>query len=218
MSAMAASSGLIACRVCGMLNRAARADTRLHGRTDARLHCARCRSALYARKPDSIARTSAFLLAAYVLYLPANLLPILETGAIGGESAQDTILSGVAKLWHDGWWPLAVVILVASIVIPFVKLLVLTWLVVSARRGSAARRRARTRLYRLVDVIGKWSMVDIYVGALLVGLVQFDPIATVAPGPAAIAFGAVVVLTMLASQAFDPRVLWDDGAAGARRG
>jgi paraquat-inducible protein A len=217
MSATAASRGLVACRVCGMLNRG-RADARPQDR----LGCARCGSLLQARKPDSLTRTTAFLVAAYVLYLPANLLPILETGALGAESAQDTILSGVVKLWHDGWWPLSLVILVASIVIPFAKLIVLTWLVVSARRRSAARRRGRTRLFRLVDAIGKWSMVDIYVGALLVGLVQFQPIATVEPGPAAIAFGAVVVLTMLASQSFDPRLLWDEAgeadAAGARRG
>jgi paraquat-inducible protein A len=207
VSPMAASMGLLTCRVCGLLNRA---------RAGARLCCARCGSPVEVRKRDSLGRTIAYLAAAYVLYLPANLMPILETGEIGGAAAQDTIMSGVVKLWNGGWWPLAVVILVASILIPFAKLVVLTWLVVSVRRGSAARLRARTRLYRLVEAVGKWSMVDIYVGALLVGLVQFEPLATVAPGPAAIAFGAVVVLTMLASQSFDPRLPWD--AAGARRG
>jgi paraquat-inducible protein A len=209
VSATAASMGMTACRVCGLLNRV---------RPGAHLRCARCGSALHARKPDSLARAAAFLVAAYLLYLPANLLPILETGEIGAAKAGDTILSGVIKLWLGGWWPLAIVILVASIVIPFAKLAVLTWLLASVRRRTAARRRARTRLYRLVDVIGKWSMVDIYVGALLVGLVQFEPLATVSPGPAAIAFGAVVVLTMLASHSFDPRLLWDADAPGARRG
>jgi paraquat-inducible protein A len=204
VSATAASMGLATCRTCGIPNRGARAG----------LRCARCGSVLQLRKPDSLARTTALLVAAYALYLPANLLPILETAELGGAKASDTIMSGVVKLWHGGWWPLAVVILVASIVIPFAKLVVLTWLVASARRGSAARLRGRTRLYRLVDLIGKWSMVDIYVGGLLVGLVQFEPLATVAPGPAALAFGAVVVLTMLASQSFDPRLLWD----AARRG
>ena len=199
--------GWVACRACGQLNRA---------RADARACCARCGSELRSRKPEATARTIAFLAAAYVLYLPANLLPILVTGELGGSKASDTILSGVIKLWHGGWWPLALVILVASIVIPFAKLVVLTWLVIGVRRGTAVRLRGRTRLYRLVDTIGKWSMVDIYVGALLVGLVQFEPLATVSPGPAAIAFGAVVVLTMLASHSFDPRLLWD--AAGARRG
>jgi paraquat-inducible protein A len=207
---MAISLGLVACRVCGMPNRAPRAQTALR--------CARCGSGLHARKPASVSRTTAYLVAAYALYLPANLLPILETGELGGARDWDTILSGVVKLWQGGWWPLAAVILVASIVIPFAKLAVLTWLVVSVRRGATARRRARTRLYRLVDLIGKWSMVDIYVGALLVGLVQFPPLATVAPGPAAIAFGAVVVLTMLASHSFDPRLIWDAAAGGARRG
>jgi paraquat-inducible protein A len=207
VSATAASMGMLTCRVCGLLNR---------GRAGAALCCARCGSPVEARKRDSMSRTIACLAAAYALYLPANLLPILETGEIGGAAAHDTIMSGVVKLWHGGWWPLAIVILVASILIPFAKLVVLTWLALSVRRGSAARLRGRTRLYRLVEVIGKWSMVDIYVGALLVGLVQFEPLATVSPGPAAIAFGAVVVLTMFASRSFDPRLLWD--AAGGRRG
>ena len=217
MTAMAAARGLLSCRVCGEVNRAAvrGSSAGVHG-ASAVVHCARCGSPLHARKPDSMRRTVAFLAAAYVLYLPANLLPILETGELGGPPRSDTIMSGVVTLWTGGWWPLAVVILIASIFIPFAKLGVLTWLVISVRRGSAARLRGRTRLYRLVDVIGKWSMVDIYVGALLVGLVRFEPLASVSPGPAAIAFGAVVVLTMLASQSFDPRLLWD--AAEARRG
>ena len=209
MSATAAAMGLVSCRACGQLNRA---------RAGARARCARCGSELRSRKPEATARTTALLAAAYVLYLPANLLPILETASLGEASAGDTILSGVVKLWRDGWWPLAIVILVASIVIPLAKLIVLTYLVLAVRLRRSARRLGRTRLYRLVDLVGKWSMVDIYVGALLVSLVQFQPLAGVSPGPAAIAFGAVVVVTMFASLSFDPRLLWDDEVAGPRRG
>lgn len=212
MSATAASAGLLGCRICGLLQRQA-------GRRGEGLACARCGSVLHARKPDSLARTWALVIAAYVLYLPANLLPVLETRSLSGQ-ASDTIMSGAIKLWLDGWWPLAVVILIASIVIPLAKLIALTYLLVSVRRRMHVRRRGRTRLYRLIDMIGKWSMIDIYVGGLLVGLVQFNPVAVISPGPGAIAFGSVVVLTMFASQSFDPRLLWDDGAgpAGARRG
>ena len=212
MSATAASAGLLGCRICGLLQRQA-------GRRTEGLACARCGSGLHARKPDSLARTWALVIAAYALYLPANLLPVLETRSLSGQ-ASDTIMSGVIKLWLDGWWPLAVVILIASIVIPLAKLIALTDLLFSVRRRMRVRQRGRTRLYRLIDMIGKWSMIDIYVGGLLVGLVQFKPVAMISPGPGAIAFGSVVVLTMFASQSFDPRLLWDDGAghAGTRRG
>jgi len=143
-----------------------------------------------------------------MLYLPANLLPIIETTTLKG-SDWDTIMSGLIVLWLDGLWPLSIIIFVASIVIPLAKLVALTYLLISARRAWTPRRRVRTRLYRVIDFVGKWSMVDIYVGGLLVGLVQFGPVASVRPGPGAIAFGAVVVLTMFASHSFDPRLLWD---------
>ena len=213
MSMTAASAGLLGCRTCGLLNRrpAARTPARQRFRPQLLLLCVRCGTALHTRKPYSIARTWALVIAAYVLYLPANLLPIVETGSLGKEKDWDTIIVGVIKLWQDGWWPLSVVILIASIAIPLGKLLALTYLLICARRGSATNRRGPARLYRLIEVIGKWSMVDIYALAILVALVQFQPAATVAPGPGAIAFGAVVVLTMLASRSFDPRLLWDSG-------
>ena len=201
MTATAASSGLLACSLCGVLN--------APPQRQARLCCARCGSVLHQRKPHSLQRCSALLIAAYVLYLPANLLPVLETGKIGGERKWDTILSGVLQLFHDGAWPLALVILVASIGVPAAKLVSLTYLLLSVRFASAAYRRGRTQLYRVLDFIGRWSLVDIYVGGLLVGLVRFEPLAEISPGPGAIAFGAVVVLTMFASRSFDPRLLWD---------
>lgn len=201
MSVMAAEAGLLLCHVCGLLNH--RAAPR-----GGRSSCARCGTALHARKPNSVVRTWALLIAAYVLYIPANVLPVLETEAILEETS-DTILGGAVRLWSQGAWPLALVIIIASFGVPLFKLFTLTWLLMNVRSGANADMRQRTRLYRVIDYIGRWSMVDIYVGALLVGLVQFPPFATVQVGPAAVAFSAVVVLTILASRSFDPRLLWD---------
>jgi paraquat-inducible protein A len=198
----AARSGMLLCQLCGLVNARPR-------RPVSACACARCGSALHARKPYSIERTWAFLIAAYVLYIPANLLPVLQTGRLGKGAQWDTIMSGVIQLWHDRAYPLSIVILVASIGVPLAKLLSLTYLLVGIHLGVAGSRRGRTRLYRVLDFIGRWSMIDIFVGALLVGLVQFEPLAAIYPGPGAIAFGAVVVLTMLASQSFDPRLIWD---------
>jgi paraquat-inducible protein A len=204
MSATAAQAGLLACDVCGLLNRRSTARPE-------RPACARCGRTLRVRKPDSIARTWALLLAAYVLYLPANLMPVLATSSIVKET-NDTILGGAVRLWSDGAWPLAFVIVVASFGVPLVKLFALTWMLVAAQgcgRGDALRL---TRLYRVIDFIGRWSMVDIFVCGLLVSLVQFPPFATVTAGPGAVAFSAVVVLTILAARSFDPRLLWDASA------
>ena len=202
MSVMAAHAGLLLCEVCGLLNR------KLAARGGAP-SCARCGTHLHARKPNSIARTWALLVTAYLAYIPANVLPVLETESIV-EQTSDTILGGAIRLWSQGAWPLSLVIIFASFVVPLVKLVVLTWLLVAAGRRTDADARRNTRLYRVVDFIGKWSMVDIYIGGLLVSLVQFYPFATVTLGPAAVAFAAVVLLTMVASRTFDPRLLWDE--------
>jgi paraquat-inducible protein A len=154
-------------------------------------------------------RTWAFLIAASVLYVPANVLPVFQTSALGG-TVSDTIMSGAIRLWLTGAWPLGLVILVASIGVPLLKLLSLSYLLISLRRGTSSSPARRTWLYRFTDFIGRWSMVDIYVGTLLVGLVHFEPLAVITPGPGAAAFGAVVILTMLASHSFDPRLLWDE--------
>ena len=206
MSMTAARAGLLPCGLCGLLNRP---------RPEGRWSCQRCGTALHRRKPASIMRTWAFLIAASVLYIPANMLPVFDTSAIGG-TVSDTIVSGAISLWLTGAWPLAVVILVASIGVPLAKLLSLSYLLIAVQCGAPTSPHRRARIYRVTDFIGRWSMVDIYVGTLLVGLVHFQPIAVIAPGPGATAFGAVVVLTMLASQSFDPRLLWD--AYGDRRG
>jgi len=170
--------------------------------------CPRCGSELHGRKPDSIARSWAFLIAAALLYLPANLLPVMYTGSLGGIQS-DTILSGVVFLWLSGSWPLALVVFVASIMVPMLKLASLALLLISVQLRSRWRPRDRTRLYRVTELIGRWSMVDIFAVTMLVSLVNLRPLASVDAGAGAIAFGAVVVLTMLAAETFDPRLIWD---------
>jgi paraquat-inducible protein A len=142
------------------------------------------------------------------MYIPANVLPMMVTNTLFGTQS-DTILSGVAYLWHAGSWPLALIVFVASVAVPMLKLMSLVILVVSVQRRSTWDPLQRTRLYRLVELIGKWSMLDIFVVALMVTLVQLKVLATVSAGPAALAFGAVVVLTMFAAMSFDPRLIWD---------
>ncbi|MCE1172751.1 MAG: paraquat-inducible protein A [Azovibrio sp.] len=193
----AASQGLAVCEVCGQL-----AALEQHE------HCPRCQAPLHLRKPDSLARTWALMLAAYVLYLPANLLPIMETRSPFGTQ-EDTIMSGVVVLWDTGSWELALVVFCASIVLPMLKLFSLTYLLLSVHRGSHRNTRQRARLYRLLELIGRWSMLDVYVVTLLVALVQVQSLAIISPGPGVVAFGAVVVLSMLATMAFDPRLIWD---------
>lgn len=196
----AADAGLLVCHACSLLSRP---PARAH-----HLACARCGASLHVRKPDSIARAWALLTAAYVLYVPANVLPVIETGSLFGAQ-RDTIMSGVVYLWHSGSWPLAAIIFIASIMVPGAKMVALTLLLVSVQRRSTWRLQDRTRLYRMVEFVGRWSMVDIYVAAILTALVQFQALATIRAGPGAIAFGAVVVLTMFAAESFDPRLIWD---------
>jgi len=204
----AARAGLLLCPACGMLNHCGPTVT-LSGRPG----CERCGLRLHARRPRSLSRALALLVAAAVLYAPANLLPILETSSTFG-SQRDTILSGVVYLWADGSWPLALVILIASVLIPLAKLLVLAALLLSVYRRWQGARLQRARLYRLIERIGRWSMTDIFVAAIVSTLVQLRGLATIRVGPAAIAFGAVVVLTMMATRAFDPRLIWDPELQG----
>ena len=201
-NATAAACGLCSCHVCGLVARLP-ADARPGG-----LACPRCATPLHARKPNSIARTWALLIAAFVLFFPANLLPVMETGSLFGAQ-QDTIMSGVVFLWQSGSWPLAVLVFFASIVVPLTKLAILTLLVASVHFRATWFPHQRTRLYRLIEFIGRWSMLDIYVITVLAALVRLQSLATIKAGPGAIAFGAVVVLTMLASKAFDPRLIWE---------
>jgi paraquat-inducible protein A len=163
---------------------------------------------LHHRKQNSVSRTWACLTGALILYLPANLLPIMVTQSFLGVS-KDTILSGVVYFWLSGAKGLALLVLVASVIIPLLKMMILTLLLLSVHFRSTWRLRQQTRLYLLVELIGRWSMLDIFVVAMLAALVQAGSLAVILPGAGALAFAAVVVLTMLASISFDPRLLWD---------
>jgi paraquat-inducible protein A len=196
----AARSGLFVCHDCGLLSKPA-----LHAHEG---RCPRCGSHLHFRKPGSIARTWAFVIAAVILYIPANMLPVMDTSSLFGAQT-DTILSGVVYLWTSGSWPLAVIVFIASIAVPMLKIIALIFLVLTAQLRWRWLPERRTRIYRLVELVGRWSMLDIYVITILVALVQFNALATIKAGPGAIAFGAVVVLTMFAAMSFDPRLIWD---------
>ncbi len=196
----AARAGLIGCHACNRVQKLAR--TVEHQR------CVRCGAKLHKRTPDSVARTWALLLSAAILYVPANLYPVLHTSSIVG-SEDDTIMSGVAMFWNDGDYPLSAVIFIASILVPMLKLGTLAYLTWATQTASKWRPRQRTTLYRIVEKIGRWSMLDVFVVTLTVALVRFGSLAVITPGPGALAFGCVVVLTMLASMQFDPRLMWD---------
>ncbi|AUH51012.1 paraquat-inducible membrane protein A [Chromobacterium sp. ATCC 53434] len=195
----AAARGWCQCHGCGLLSR-------LAGRQSA--CCPRCGVELHIRRAPGPQRCWALLLAAAICYLPANLLPIMVTSSVMGTQ-RDTILSGVAYLWSEGSWALALVVLAASVVVPLMKILVLLLLVVSVQWRWRWAPLQRARLFRLVEAVGPWSMLDIFVVALLVALVQWQGLATIRPGLGAGAFGLVVVLTMLAAMCFDPRWIWD---------
>lgn len=198
--------GLIGCPLCGMVCRLPRG----HAAADDEpaLACPRCDQPLHARKPNSVARTWAFLITAVIMYVPANMLPIMNTRTLFDER-QDTIISGVFALWAAGSWELALVVFVASVVVPLAKIAVLVVLLFSVHFRWPTGRRRRTQVFGLVEWIGQWSMLDVFVVVLMVALVQFSTLARIEPGPGAAAFGAVVVLTMLSAQAFDPRLIWD---------
>ena len=204
----AASLGLLGCHTCGQVSRAP---------ASGRAHCPRCGASLHLRKPDSLSRTWALLAAAVILYVPANLLPIMTTSSLFGTQS-DTILSGVIYLWDSGSWPLAVVVFVASIFVPLAKLVILAYLAWSVQRRSAFAPGDRLKLYRLVELVGRWSMLDVFVVALLAALVQLRALAQIVPEAGATAFGVVVVLTMFAAMTFDPRLIWDHAEQGAPRG
>ncbi len=171
--------------------------------------CPRCYAHLHMRKPHSLAVTAVLLIFAAILYIPANLLPVMYTRTLIDQES-DTIMSGVLVLFEGGSWPIAVLVFVASIVVPLLKILALAIVLYSAWRPSARYRRQRSELFRLVEFIGRWSMLDIYAISLLVTLVQVQSFATIAVGWGAGAFGAVVVLTIAAAHTFDERLLWDE--------
>jgi len=209
---VAAGLGLIGCDVCALVLRAP--VPAAGGR------CPRCGNTLRARKPLSVQRTLAWLAVALALYLPANLLPVMTTTSVLGR-ASHTIGGGIVELWSTGSRELALIVFIASIVVPLGKIAALTLLTFTAQRRSRWRQRERAMLYRLVETVGHWSMLDVFVVVLLVGMVRFGVLASVEPGPGLLAFGAVVVATMLAASSFDPRLIWPADPAiaePARRG
>ncbi len=198
--ALPAGAHFEACHSCGLVASVPRGAR--HQR------CERCGAALHRRRPDSVGRTWAFLLAATILYIPAMLLPVMYTDSLFGKE-DDTIISGVMLFWNSGSQALAIIIFVASIVVPVLKLAALSLLALTAQTRSRWRPQQRTVLYRIVEFVGRWSMLDIFVITLTVALVRFQTLAVITAGPGALAFCAVVVLTMLASMQFDPRLIWD---------
>lgn len=190
---------LAGCHICGLASRIGKGHDHA---------CPRCGSALHLRKTNSIERTWALVIAAALFYLPANLLPITHTAALG-KVQSDTIMSGVLYFLKHGDWPLALVIFVASVAVPLLKLLILTYLLWTVQRRSTSRLMDRTRLYRLTELVGRWSMVDVFVVTVLVALVRLGILANIEAGPGATYFAMVVVITMLAAHAFDPRLIWD---------
>jgi paraquat-inducible protein A len=176
--------------------------------------CPRCGFRRHFRKPESVVRAWALVTTALILYLPANIFPVMTVISFG-SGAPDTILSGVMALFAAGMWPLALLVFFASITVPVLKIAGLMFLLATTQRGSRWRLRDRTTLYRIVEAVGRWSMIDIFMLSILVGLVRLGSIATIEPGIGAISFAAVVIITMLAAYAFDPRLMWD--AAGENR-
>lgn len=197
---------LATCRCCGHVQ-----AFRPTGDVDA---CGRCGSRIHKRRPDMAPRVWAFLIAAAVVYIPANVLPMMEIRSVLGAS-RHTILGGVVELWQLGSWDLAIIVFIASVVVPITKLLALSVLMLARRWRGDQVQRQRTRLYELVEFIGQWSMLDVFVVILMAAMANFPGLSQVIAGPAAASFGMVVVLTMLAAMSYDPRTGWDEGPASA---
>jgi len=195
--ATAASRNLAACHVCCKL-----APAEVH-------HCPRCGSAMHLRKNDSIQRTLALLITACLLYIPANLYPIMFTDQLG-KSEGSTILGGVILLIHHDAIPVALVIFLFSVMVPIGKLLSMFYLVWTVKRHSRVTPRQRTVMYQVTEFVGKWSMVDVFVVAILAALVHLGGLLAIRPGIAALSFAGVVIVTMIAAESFDPRLIWDE--------
>ena len=199
----ARKAGLIGCSVCHLLCPATPPERKAKA-----AKCPRCGATLHSRKPDSIARTWALVIAACIFYIPANVLPMTTVMSLG-QAQSDTIMSGVIYFVQSGSWPIALVIFIASIFVPLVKLFILGYLLISVQFRSHYRPKDRTRLYLITEAVGRWSMLDIFVVTILVALVNLGALATIQAGPAALHFAAVVVITMVAAMSFDPRLIWD---------
>lgn len=198
----AAAAGLALCHSCGRVD-----PIELE-------RCPRCQARLHLRNPESLQRTFALTFAAMILYLPANLLPMLRVESIKGTQ-ENTIVGGVIQFWQDKDYPVAIIIFTASVLIPVLKIISIFLLCFAARTGWSPR--AMTRLYRVTEFVGRWSMVDVFVVAILVAVVQLGSAMSIHAGAAAVSFATVVILTMLAALTFDPRLIWDAAARAERR-
>jgi paraquat-inducible protein A len=190
---------LLGCDCCGQVVRTAHAAVR----------CPRCRHPIYRIKPGALQRTWAYLLAAAVLYVPANVLPVMSTTS-GFKGSTHTLMGGIVELWHDGAFALSIIVFAASIAVPLMKIGALALLAYTAQFKPNWRRLERTRVFGLIEAVGHWSMLDVYVVLLLAGMVRFGSVASAAAGTGLLAFAAVVVLTMLATASFDARLIWRD--------
>ncbi len=178
--------------------------------------CNICHATISVRKKGGLSTPIAYLLAAFILFFPANLLPIMRTEAIGMQQ-EDTILSGVIHLWHLGSYPIAVIVFVASFITPIFKMLSMSYLCYTCHRQSTKHIMFRTKLYHFTELIGRWSMIDVFVVALLGALVKMGAMATIEPRPGVLAFALVVFLTMFATESFDARLIWDSSQAGYKK-
>lgn len=201
---------LSGCHACGQVQALSAEPSEAHH------NCVRCGAVVHLRKPDHLARTWALLLAAGILYIPANVLPVMNVASVLGDSSH-TILGGVIELWQMGSWDIASIVFVASVAVPLTKLSSLAVLAYSVQRRSPNSLRQRTRLYEFVEFIGQWSMLDVFVVILLAALAHFQGLMEISAGAGAGAFGLVVILTMLAAMSFDPRRGWDVEALGHPR-
>lgn len=197
----AIDAGILVCMECHQLNRW---DSTVQTQT-----CSRCGAHVHPRRPNALIRTWALLITAAILYIPANVLPIMTVNSFG-RGAPDTIMSGVIALAQNGMLPIAAVVFVASILVPTFKLVGISLLLYSVQRHQPMSARQRILMYRFIEWIGRWSMLDIFVIAILVAVVRFDSLASIEAGMGSIAFASVVVLTMLAAITFDPRLIWDN--------
>ena len=197
----AIDADLLVCHECHKLNKL-EPDSR-------RQFCSRCGGVIHARRPDSLVRTWALLLTAAILYIPANLLPIMTVNSLG-KGQSDTIMSGIVELANLGMLPIAAVVFIASILVPIFKMVGISLLLYSVQRHQPMSVRQRIVMYRFIEWIGRWSMLDIFVIAILVAVVRFGNLASIEPGLGAMAFASVVILTMLAALTFDPRLIWDN--------
>jgi len=207
---VAESPAMLGCESCGQVSVNALGAAMARGAALVQ-KCPRCGRTLHASKPFAVQRTWACVVAAAVLYVPANTLPVMVTdNALLHE--EHTLVGGIHQLWVEGSWMLAIIVFIASIAVPVLKIGVLGMLAWTVRHAPAWRRLERARLYRLIDVVGHWSMLDVYVVAVLAATVRFGPIANVAAGPGLLAFAAVVILTLFATWFFDPKMIWREPA------